>query len=92
MARFLAAVLSVAAITAVAWIVSLPSKAECVASDRTVDPTERHCESAGGYQQLEEHAIFHAIPVALGLAVLLAGGYAVRRLIRRRSAGNAPTA
>lgn len=91
MAQLLAAVLSVAAIAAVVWIVSLPNKAECVASGRTVDPTERHCEAAGGYQQLQEHATFHAIPVAIGVSLLLTGGYAVRLLVRRRSAGNPPT-
>jgi hypothetical protein len=90
--RFLAALLSVAAIAALAWIASLPNKAECVASGRTVDPTERHCEAAGGYQQLQEHATFHATQVGLGFSVLLAGGYAVRRVVRRRSAGSAPTA
>ncbi|MGQ0641514.1 MAG: hypothetical protein ACT4P6_12240 [Gemmatimonadaceae bacterium] len=87
--RFLVALLSVAAIVALVWILSLPNKAECVASGRTVDPTERHCDSADGYQQLEEHAFFHATPVALGVAVLLAGGFAVRRVVRRRSVGTA---
>jgi hypothetical protein len=90
--RFLAALLSVAAIAALTWIVSLPNKAQCAASGRTVDPTERHCEAAGGYQQLQEHATFHATQVALGLSVLFARGYAVRRVVRRRSAGNSPTA
>jgi hypothetical protein len=92
MVRFFAALLSVATIAGLIWIVSLPSKAECVASGRTVDPTERHCETVGGYQQLQEHAIFHATPIALGVAVVLAGGYVVRRVVRRRSARRAPAA
>ncbi len=66
--RFLVVVLSIAAICGLTWIVSLPNKAECVASGHAVDPTERHCEVAGSYQQLQEHAIFHATEVGLGVA------------------------
>ena len=85
MMRSVVVVLCIALIGSVAWILSLPNKAECVASGRTVDPTERHCQDAGGYQQLEEHAAFHGAEVAVGVAVLLAGGYGVWRLSRRRS-------
>lgn len=81
--------LSVLAIAAVGWILSLPDKAECVATGRVVDPTERHCVAPGGYQQLQEHALFHASEVVLGTLALLAVGYLVRRYIRRRSAGAA---
>ena len=67
------------------WVFSLPSKSECVASGRTVDPTERHCDSATGYQQLEEHALFHSREVVLGGVILLGIGYAVYRFRRRRT-------
>jgi hypothetical protein len=90
--RIIAGFLIVAAIVASGWILSLPTKAECAASGRTVDPTERHCVSSSGYEQLEEHAAFHATQVALGVVVVLAGAYVVRRYLRRRSAGGASTA
>jgi hypothetical protein len=84
--RPLAAVLIIVTIGAFAWIVRLPDKAECVASGRVVDPTERHCDTpGGGFQQLEEHALFHASQVLLYAAVLVAGGLAVRFYVRRRS-------
>lgn len=92
MVRFLAALLSVAAIASMVWILSLPNQAECAASGRAVDPTERHCEAAGGYQQLQGHPTFHATQVGLGILALLAGGYAVRRVVRRRPTPNAPSA
>ena len=74
----------VAALAGFGWVFSLPSKSECVASGRIVDPTERHCESPSGYQQLQEHALFHSREVVLGGAVLLAAGYGVHRYRRRR--------
>lgn len=83
MRRVIAGSLGIVAIVIAAWIISLPSKAECVASGRAVDPTERHCDSATGYEQLEEHAIFHAAQI-LVLAVPLIGGYVLYRYIRRR--------
>ena len=84
MTRALFVVLAIAALGGSAWVLSLPSKAECRASGRTVDPTERHCESADGWVQLEEHAAFHGSQIALGVAVLLAGGWVVRRVVRSR--------
>ena len=75
----------IAAIVGFGWVFSLPSKSECTASGRTVDPTERHCESPGGYVQLQEHALFHSRDVVLGATILLATGYAVHRYRRRRS-------
>ena len=81
-----------AAVVGFGWVFSLPNKAECVASGRVVDPTERHCQDSTGYQQLQEHALFHSRDVVLGTGVLLAVGYAVYRIMRRRSATPAPTA
>ena len=90
--RLVAGFLSLGAIAALVWLGSLPDKAECLASGRVVDPTERHCESVTGYQQLQEHALFHASDVLLGVSILLACGYVVRRYyLRRRSPGAAPT-
>ena len=82
--RALAVLLAIATIAGSAWILAQPSRAECVASGRTVDPTERHCESADGYVQLQEHAAFHGSQIALGVALLLAGGWVVRRVMRTR--------
>jgi hypothetical protein len=91
--RPLAVFLTVVAIGAFAWIFSLPSKAECAASGRVVDPTVRHCDTpGGGFQQLEEHALFHASQVLLYAAVLPAGGLAVRFYVRRRSRRAPPAA
>ena len=60
--------------------------AECAATGRVVDRTERHCqEPGGGYQQLQEHALFHAGEVLAGAALLAAVGYVVYRYLRRRS-------
>ena len=66
--RFIAVVLSLVAIAAFTWISSFPTQAECVASGRVVDPTERHCQTVSGYEQLQEHVWFHATPVLLGAA------------------------
>jgi hypothetical protein len=83
--RVLAGVIILAAVIGFGWVFSLPDKVECVASGRVVDPTERHCESGTGYQQLQEHALFHSRDVALGTGVLIALGYAVYRFRRRRA-------
>jgi len=82
----------VAAIVGFGWVFSLPSKSECIASGRIVDPTERHCESSAGYEQLQEHALFHSPAVVLGAAILLATGYAVQRYRRRRPSDVSPPA
>ena len=74
-----------------AWIISLPSMAECRASGRVVDPTERHCTSTTGYEQLQEHAAFHAVQVVVYCAVLLVGAYIIYRVMRRRPRTVAPT-
>ena len=89
--RLLVIVLAATAVIGFGWVFTLPSKAECVASGRVVDPTERHCESATGYEQLQEHALFHSREVVLGAAILLAVVYGVDRY-RRRSRSEAPTA
>src|SRR5688500_17019392 len=86
--RFIAGIVVIAALLGFGWVFSLPSKAECVASGRVVDPTERHCESADGYEQLQEHALFHSREVVLGTAIIVALGYAGVRFRRSRSAGN----
>lgn len=83
--RWFIAVLAVAAMVGFGWVFSLPSRAECVASGRVVDPTGRHCESAGDYQQLQEHALFHSREVLVGAAILGAVAYLVVRSRRRRS-------
>ena len=90
--RWLAIFTAVATVIGFGWVFSLPSKAECVASGRVVDPTERHCESAEGYQQLQEHALFHSRDVVLGTAILGAIGYGFGFYRRRRSQRVTPTA
>ena len=80
--RVFSALLFTVTLVAGGWILSLPNKAECAASGRAVDPTERHCLSAAGFQQLEEHAAFHASQVALLAGVVLAAAYAVYRYRR----------
>ena len=89
-ARVLIGALVVIATGAAAWIISLPSMAECRASGRVVDPTERHCESGGPavFVQLQEHATFHAIQVIVPALVVLAVAYVIYRIIRRRSRGH----
>jgi hypothetical protein len=82
----------VATIAGFGWVFSLPSKSECIATGRIVDPTERHCESSAGYQQLQEHALFHSREVVLGGAILLLASYTVQRYRRRRSTDASPTA
>lgn len=90
--RWLMTVLAAAAIIGFGWVFSLPSKAECVASGRVVDPTERHCESGAGYVQLQEHALFHSGEVVLWTAILVAFGYLVVRYRRHHLHRGAPRA
>jgi hypothetical protein len=84
--RYLVLFLAVAAVAGFGWVFSLPDKQECVASGRTVDPTERHCLSGDDYQQLEEHALFHSREVVLGTLLLVWIGLGVRRYVMRRRA------
>jgi len=86
--RILIGALIVSAIGVAAWIISLPNMAECRASGRVVDPTERHCESGGPatYQQLQEHATMHAAQVVIYAFVVVAGAYVIYRIVRRLSA------
>jgi hypothetical protein len=82
--KYVNVLLVIVALVGIGWIFTLPSKADCVTSGRVVDPTERHCQSADGYQQLQEHALFHSTQVVLGAAVLWTGAFLVDR--RRRKA------
>jgi hypothetical protein len=81
--RALMGVLLVVAVGSAVWIISLPNMAECRASGRVVDPTERHCEAGATFVQLQEHAIFHATQVVILAAVAGAATYAIYRLVRR---------
>lgn len=81
--RIIIGALAAVAIGAAVWIISLPNMAECRASGRIVDPTERHCESGATFQQLQEHATFHAIQIVVPFLVALAGAYILYRIIRR---------
>ena len=83
--RYFVGVLVTAAVVGFAWVIRLPNKAECVASGRIVDPTERHCEAAAGFQQLQEHATFHATQIVLGVLLVLAIGFGIRWFVGRRS-------
>lgn len=83
--RFFNGALALAALAGLWWVLSLPSKAECLASGRVVDPTERHCQSSAGYQQLEEHAWFHSREVLLGVALLWVIVYVLHRRYGRGS-------
>jgi hypothetical protein len=88
-------VTGIALVAAVAfvWISTFPTKAECTASGRVVDPTERHCEAVDGFEQLQEHVWFHASEVAAGAGILAVALYIGWRLYqRRRSTGVARTA
>lgn len=63
-----------------------PTQADCRASGRVVDPSERHCLEADGYEQLREHVLFHIAHASiLGGAALLVGAVAWR-VVRRRTA------
>jgi hypothetical protein len=81
--RIVSGVLAAIAVAAAVSIVRLPNMAECRASGRIVDPTERHCESGATFQQLQEHATFHAIQVVILFFAGLAGAYIIYRIIRR---------
>ena len=78
--------LAISAFIGIGWVVTLPNRAQCAASGRVVDPSERHCEAAGGYVQLREHALFHSREVALGAALLWVAAYLLHRRSQRRSA------
>lgn len=88
--RILIGVLAATAIGAAAWIISLPNMAECRASGRIVDPTERHCESGATHQNLQEHATLHAMQVVVLFLAALAGAFILYRIIRRLSRPAAP--
>jgi hypothetical protein len=90
--RLVIALLAVAALVGGVWVFSLPTKAECVASGRVVDPTERHCESAEGYQQLQEHALFHSREAILAGVIVLGVSYGISRYRRRSSKPASPAA
>lgn len=90
--RILLTILGVAAVVGFTWVFSLPDQEECVASGRVVDPTRRYCQEGTGSELLREHALFHARDVVVGTGVLLAVGYAVYRVARRRSRPPAPAA
>ncbi len=90
--RTIAVIVVLAAIAGFGWVFSLPSKAECIATGRIVDPTERHCEDATGYEQLQEHALFHSGEVVMVAGLLLGVGYGVHRYRRRPAQGNSPAA
>lgn len=80
--RVVIAVLAAIAIGAAAWIISLPNMAECRASGRIVDPTERHCESGATFQQLQEHATMHAAQVVILFFGALAVAYILYHIVR----------
>ena len=80
------AVLAIAALAGVAWVLSLPTKAECVASGRVVDPTTRYCNAGDGSQQLQEHAWFHSREVILGALFLWIIAFIYHRRLRGRLA------
>lgn len=80
------AVLALAALAAVAWVLSLPTKAECAASGRIVDPTERYCNAGDGSQLLQEHAWFHSREVILGAAFLWIIAFLYHRRVRNKLA------
>ena len=81
--RYVLIFVVIAALAGFGWVFSLPSKEECVASGRIVDPTERHCESPSGYVQLQEHALFHSREAVLGGLILIAAAYGVHSYRRR---------
>jgi hypothetical protein len=83
--RYVIGLLAVAAIGGGAWMLTLPTKEQCRATGRIVDPTERHCEAAGGYVQLREHALFHTREPALAAVLILGVSWAISRRRRRRA-------
>ena len=88
--RIVIGLLAVVAVGGSAWILSLPNATECRESGRIVEPTERYCLSGTESRLLEEHAIFHTIPVVVIVVVLLVLGYVMRRIIRRHRVHGAP--
>ena len=90
--RYFNGLLAVSAVVGLVWVLAQPTKAECIASGRVVDPTERHCEAGVTYQQLQEHAWFHTPQVVLGAGLLWAGAYLLHRRQARRRGVGAPTA
>ena len=84
--RWFNIVLVVAGLAAIGWVLSLPTKAECAASGRVVDPTERHCQAVDGFQQLQEHAWFHSREIILGVVVLWFIAFLFDRRQRRKLA------
>jgi hypothetical protein len=91
MFRYFNGLLAVAALAGIGWILSLPNKAECMRSGRVVDPTERHCESSVGFEQLQEHALFHSREVVLAAGLVWVGAYLLHRRQVRRSRAGSPT-
>jgi hypothetical protein len=91
MFRYFNVLFGIAAVIALAWVITRPTRAECRASGRIVDPTERHCNAGASYAQLQEHAWFHAREVVLGAAILWTGAYLLHRRQRRRHGDRAPT-
>lgn len=89
MFRCFNAALTVAALVGLWWVLNLPNKQECLASGRIVDPTERHCESVSGFQQLEEHVWFHSREVVLGAALLWGGAFLLHRRQKRKGVAGA---
>lgn len=89
--RYFNGLLAVAAVVGLGWILSLPTRSECVASGRVVDATERRCEAGTGFQQLQEHAWFHTREVVLGAGLLWVGAYLLYRRQTRRQRSGAPT-
>ena len=84
--RRAAAIIGLALLATFLVISTYPTQAECVASGRVVDPTERHCQARDGYEQLQEHIWFHTSQVLVGVSVLVAVGYiAYRYSAHRRS-------
>jgi len=75
----------------VAALLRFPTKAACRASGRVVDPTERHCVAADGFEQLREHVLFHLTEVVVLAAALAALVAAARWLRRRRGALRSPS-
>ena len=81
--KVLGAFMAIAGLVGCAWLLTLPTRNQCIASGRVVDPTERRCESATGYVQLREHALYHSREVIVVAVMLLGGTYMVQRFRRR---------
>jgi hypothetical protein len=79
-------VIVVGGMAAVAWVLSLPTKDECLSSGRVVEPTERYCESSAGSELLQEHAWFHSREVILAALFLWIVAYLYHRRMRGKLA------